>query len=63
MPDLPVSIVQSKLYPPPMAPDTVKRERLLSLAQMVDLTDKVAWITGGGTGIGEAGPYRWPKRG
>jgi len=33
MPDLPVSIVQSKLYPPPMAPDTVKRERLLSLAQ------------------------------
>ena len=33
MHDLPVSIIRSKLYPPPMAADTVKRERLLSLAQ------------------------------
>jgi ATP/maltotriose-dependent transcriptional regulator MalT len=33
MPDLPVPIIRSKLYPPPMATDTVRRERLLSLAQ------------------------------
>ena len=35
MHDLPVSIIRSKLYPPPTAPDTVKRERLLSLAATV----------------------------
>ncbi|MDX2413301.1 MAG: LuxR C-terminal-related transcriptional regulator [Woeseiaceae bacterium] len=35
MHDLPVSIIRSKLYPPPMVSDTVKRERLLSLAQSV----------------------------
>ncbi len=33
MPDLPVPITRSKLYPPPMPADTVRRERLLSLAQ------------------------------
>jgi ATP/maltotriose-dependent transcriptional regulator MalT len=33
--DLPVSIVLSKLYPPPMAPDTILRERLLQLAPTV----------------------------
>jgi len=35
MHDLPVSIIRSKLYPPPTAPDTVKRERLLSLVATV----------------------------
>ena len=35
MPDLPVPIIRSKLYPPPMAADTVRRERLISLAQTV----------------------------
>jgi LuxR family maltose regulon positive regulatory protein len=33
MQDLPVPIIKTKLYPPPAAPDTVRRERLLSLAQ------------------------------
>jgi len=36
MSDLPVPIIQSKLYPPPMAADAVIRERLLSLAQTVE---------------------------
>ena len=35
MQDLPVSIIRSKLYPPSMPPDTVIRQRLLSLAQSV----------------------------
>ena len=34
MQDLPVSIIRAKLYPPPMPPDTVIRQRLLSLAQL-----------------------------
>jgi LuxR family maltose regulon positive regulatory protein len=34
MHNLPVSIIRSKLYPPPTAPDTLKRERLLSLAEI-----------------------------
>lgn len=33
MQDLPVPIIKTKLYPPPTAPDIVRRERLLSLAQ------------------------------
>jgi LuxR family maltose regulon positive regulatory protein len=33
--DLPVPIIRSKLYSPPMAADTVRRVRLLSLAQTV----------------------------
>ena len=33
MQDLPVPIIRSKLYPPPMPADIVGRERLLSLAQ------------------------------
>ena len=35
MPDLPVPIIRAKLYPPPMAADAIRRERLLSLAQTV----------------------------
>jgi LuxR family maltose regulon positive regulatory protein len=33
MSDPPVSIIRSKLYPPPIAPDAVRRERLLSVLQ------------------------------
>jgi len=33
MQDLPIPIIRAKLYPPPMPPDTVIRQRLLSLAQ------------------------------
>jgi len=35
MPDLPVPIIRAKLYRPPMAGDTVRRERLLSLSRTV----------------------------
>jgi len=38
MQDLPVTIIRSKLYPPPMGADIVRRERLLSLAQTVAVT-------------------------
>lgn len=33
MSELPVPIIRAKLHPPPMAADTLRRERLLSLAQ------------------------------
>ena len=33
MRNLPIPIIRTKLYPPPIAPDIVKRPRLLSLAQ------------------------------
>ena len=36
MQNLPVPIIRTKLYPPPMAPDTVQRQRLLSLAQSAE---------------------------
>ncbi|MCO4812835.1 MAG: hypothetical protein KC572_14635 [Gammaproteobacteria bacterium] len=35
MQDLPIPIFRAKLYPPPMAPDTIQRQRLLSLAHSV----------------------------
>jgi LuxR family maltose regulon positive regulatory protein len=33
MQNLPIPIIRTKLYPPPLAPDIVQRQRLLSLAQ------------------------------
>ena len=36
MQNLPVPIIRTKLYPPPMAPDTVQRQRLMPLAQSAE---------------------------
>jgi len=36
MQNLPIPIIRTKLYPPPMAPDIVQRQRLLSLAQSTE---------------------------
>jgi LuxR family maltose regulon positive regulatory protein len=49
---LPIPIIRSKLYPPPLAPDTVMRERLLALAP--ELSGTSATLVSAPAGFGKS---------